>query len=181
MARSDHSTPSIETAERKADIFRLRKAGLSFPAIAGQMDKTQGYIYKLYKQALRDVYAESVADVRTMELERLDGLYAEAIAFSEAFTPLVSAGGVVSYPVFGPDGEPITDKDGHIQRAPLMDISPAMKSVELRLRIMERRAKLLGIDLPTKVSMTDPTGTKEASGVVFYMPENGRPTSKTGT
>jgi len=39
---------------------------------------------------------------------------------------------------------------------------------------MERRAKLLGIDKPTKVASTDPTGEQAAPAVQFYIPSNGR-------
>lgn len=50
------------------------------------------------------------------------------------------------------------------------------EAVETCLRVMERRAKLLGIDKPTKVASTDPTGERAASVVQFYLPQNGRDT-----
>lgn len=48
--------------------------------------------------------------------------------------------------------------------------------VDRILRIMERRAKLLGLDAPTKVAQTDPTGEHEAElvQVLVYMPDNQR-------
>ncbi len=48
------------------------------------------------------------------------------------------------------------------------------EAVDTCLRIMERRAKLLGIDKPTKVASTDPTGEQAAPAVQFYIPSNGR-------
>jgi hypothetical protein len=42
------------------------------------------------------------------------------------------------------------------------------------VKVAERRAKLLGLDMPTKISATDPSGEKEASFVQFYLPANGR-------
>ena len=47
-------------------------------------------------------------------------------------------------------------------------------AVETCLKVMERRAKLLGIDKPTKTSLTDPSGEQEAAPIQFYIPENGR-------
>lgn len=49
-------------------------------------------------------------------------------------------------------------------------------ALESCLKIMERRAKLLGLDKPTKVAATDPSGENEAAppAVQVYMPDNGR-------
>lgn len=48
--------------------------------------------------------------------------------------------------------------------------------VDRILRIMERRAKLLGLDAPAKVSQTDPTGEREVEPVqvTVYLPDNQR-------
>lgn len=48
------------------------------------------------------------------------------------------------------------------------------EAVDTCLRIMERRAKLLGIDKPTKVANTDPSGEQAAPAVHFYIPDNNR-------
>ena len=49
-------------------------------------------------------------------------------------------------------------------------------SIEMALKIMARRAALLGLDKPVKVAATDPTGEHEATTplVSFYLPNNGR-------
>lgn len=46
------------------------------------------------------------------------------------------------------------------------------QAVEKALRVMERRAKLLGIDAPTKVANTDPTGEHERQAYAFPVPPN---------
>jgi hypothetical protein len=46
--------------------------------------------------------------------------------------------------------------------------------IDACVRLMERRAKLLGIDKPTKVANTNVEGDKEAEQVQFYLPENNR-------
>ena len=48
------------------------------------------------------------------------------------------------------------------------------EAVETCLRVMERRAKLLGIDKPVKVANTDPTGQRATPVVQFYLPANRR-------
>ncbi|MCG5495636.1 TetR family transcriptional regulator C-terminal domain-containing protein [Ectothiorhodospira variabilis] len=46
-----------------------------------------------------------------------------------------------------------------------------MMAVDRVLRIMERRAKLLGLDSPAKYSATDPSGEEAVSGVVLVPAE----------
>lgn len=48
------------------------------------------------------------------------------------------------------------------------------ESIDACVRLMERRAKLLGLDKPTKVANTNIDGDKEAQQVQFYLPENNR-------
>ena len=43
-------------------------------------------------------------------------------------------------------------------------------SIDRVLRIMERRAKLLGLDAPTKHATTDPTGEIERQGMMWIVP-----------
>jgi transcriptional regulator len=47
-------------------------------------------------------------------------------------------------------------------------------AVETCLKVMERRAKLLGIDKPAKVANTDPSGEREVASVQVYLPANSR-------
>ena len=50
---------------------------------------------------------------------------------------------------------------------PLMERAKegSQTAVDRILRIMERRAKLLGLDAPTKIAPTDPSGEHEYSGI----------------
>ncbi len=47
------------------------------------------------------------------------------------------------------------------------------KAVNVLLRLMERRAKLLGLDMPKKIAHTDPTGTEPAEINLIWPEENG--------
>ena len=42
------------------------------------------------------------------------------------------------------------------------------------LKISERRARLMGLDAPTKTALTDPSGDKPMELVQVYLPSNGR-------
>lgn len=46
---------------------------------------------------------------------------------------------------------------------------------------IDRRCKILGIDAPTKIAPTDPTGEREYTGPVIIIPDNGRDRTDTTT
>jgi hypothetical protein len=56
--------------------------------------------------------------------------------------------------------------DTYLQALALKVKSGDPRAVDTALKIGERRAKLLGLDAPTKVAPTDPTGDKSYSGVL---------------
>lgn len=174
----------VQTRQFQSYILKRRKDGASFPKIAEELDRTQGYVYKLYKNAMRDIIAEDVESVRKMELLRLDSLIEEAMRVVASFTPMVSGGTVVRDVMDDETGQPIMDlrtnrpvttrlEDKQLKLAAMMTVS----------KLMERKAKLLGLDAPAKTSFTDPSGKLEAAagsgGVVFYIPDNGRDGSNT--
>ena len=42
-------------------------------------------------------------------------------------------------------------------------------AIDRALRIMERRAKLLGLDMPTKIAPTDPSGESSFTGLIINL------------
>lgn len=123
---------SPDTAERDAEACRLRSRGMSYPAIAKQL----GYAdpsgaSKAVSRALRVTRQDAAEEVRTMELSRLDDLYERMLAIVERSHPTVSVGKVLD-----------VEDDG-----------PRMAAVDRLLRIQERRARLLGLDAPQRISV----------------------------
>ena len=47
------------------------------------------------------------------------------------------------------------------------------KAVNVLLKLMDRRAKLLGLDMPAKIAHTDPTGKEPAAFKLIWPEENG--------
>lgn len=136
----------------------MRRIGWSFPKIAVELDRTQAYIYKLYKNGLRAIIREDVEDVRTMELERLDKLYLEAARLYNTAMPLVSGGSVVRDIVEDENGDIRLREDGTPVTVRLHDISAKFTSMDKMLKIMERRANLLGLDAPKRKEVTGANG-----------------------
>lgn len=167
-------TPSVETKLMQKEILALRRQKISFPDIAEKLGFTQGYVYKLYKKSLNAIIHESVEETRKMELENLDHLQTKVMEVINTIHPFISSGQVVRDIIDGPDGKPITDEEGNRLTVRLRDLTPVLQGIDRAVRIMERRARLLGLDAPTKTALTNPSGDKEASLVQFYLPSNGR-------
>jgi hypothetical protein len=113
--------PAVDRAERVKKALELRKAGVTFEKIAEQC----GYnslqtAYKAITKAIRDIPREVAADVRSLELERLDRLTL-AVWSSAA------------------KGD--------------------QKSIETVLKLMKRRASLLGLDLDAPLGDARPALT----------------------
>lgn len=158
MAGKRHKRPltapdEINAAERRAFVLRLRKRGMSYSNIAratnlavsdGQVTFDVGKDYD-ERRAHRDVMAEltriridiaeSVDDIRSIELERID-------------TALAS--------VWGRIERPLPANPNILERAAYENSQD--KAISTFLRLAERRAKLLGLDAPTKTALTDGDG-----------------------
>lgn len=131
---------SADTAARDAEACRLRTTGMEYHEIAEQLgfsDKSAAR--KAVERALRDTAQEPAAHLRTIEVARLDLLLREAWTVMKARHVAVNNGRV------------IMDPDDPSK--PLTDHGPVLAAIDRVLKIAERRAKLLGLDAPTKVTV----------------------------
>jgi len=147
-----------DTVRFRNDIMALRKQGMSFPQIAEHLGMTQGYIYKVYKTALKSIIIENVADVRKLELERLDALQDEVTRVLRSFTPVLSQGKIVRDHLEDETGNLVLDEFNNPIPIKLQDNDVKMKAVAAAVKIMERRARLLGLDAPVKQEVTGANG-----------------------
>lgn len=137
-----------ETVERDAQALALRARGKTYAQIAqalGYADK--GAAYKAVQRGLSTPLQEPAAELRALEVERLDRMTEAVWGVLENEHLTVSHGRVVMH-----DGKPLAD-DG-----------PVLAAVDRLLRIAERRAKLLGLDSPTQARV-DGQITYEVVGV----------------
>ncbi|MGV2914717.1 hypothetical protein [Streptomyces alfalfae] len=128
-----------DTAQRRAALIRLRLAGVRFgdQRILDLGYESRGHASKDFVRALeqhRQEEAAEVATYRQQENERLDALL-EA-AWPQATTPS---------PIFNKDREIVGEE---------ID----MRAVDTVLRLMDRRAKLNGLDMPVKAEVSGPGG-----------------------
>jgi hypothetical protein len=132
-------------------------------------------VHGVISRALATLVKAPGEELLAMELARCDALLSEAMSVVTAFHPLVQGGEVVRALVEDTDGNVVQDPiSGTVVTVAVEDKAPKLAAINTALRVMERRAKLLGLDRPTKVAATDPSGSGTASLVQFCLPSNGR-------
>ena len=169
-----HTPVATETQRMRAAVLAGRVKGWSFPRCAMELGITQGYAYKLYRDAMRQIVEPGVNEVRELELTRLDGMTEECYNILNSELYLVNGGKVVRDVVTDDDGKVILDDEQQPKLMRLRDHNIRLAAMDRLLKISERRARLMGLDAPTKTALTDPSGDKPMELVQVYLPSNGR-------
>lgn len=137
----------IDAAEHKLRVFALRKAGLSFRQIARETGLSVGRCHQIVDgelAVLTEQLTHSREQLRALELERCDVLLVKLDGF-------LREGRKVEKRVEG----------GKVVETTVIMRRPAVGYFFAYMRVLERRAKLLGIDAPTKVELTTPKPERE--------------------
>ncbi|MEW9521787.1 hypothetical protein [Streptomyces tubercidicus] len=127
-----------EVAERRAKLIKLRRAGHDFDHIVKVLGySSRGVASKDFVRAIqerRDEQAAEVSAYRQQENERLDELL--AAVWDKATQP-----------------SPVFDKERN-----LVGEEIDLRAVETVLKLMDRRAKLNGLDSPVRTELSGPDG-----------------------
>ncbi len=139
-----------EIAARRVKAVRMRLDGHPWYKIASELGYADAPsaatdVRRALEQSRKEL-ALATEDMREVELQRLDDLERAARTVLDAMHIVVQHGRVVRTDT----GEEVVDHD------------PALRAVDRLLKIAERRARLLGLDSPTK---------HEVSGQVLYAVE----------
>jgi transposase len=128
---------AAEIADREARAIELRRNGATYQQIADRLDVSVGGAHAAVKRALDRHISEAAPEVRKLELDRLDHLHVQALLVLQREHVVTNGGRIVL--------------DG--QGRPLRDDGPTLSAIRTILQIQERRARLLGLDAPTKVDV----------------------------
>lgn len=136
--------PSIETIKRDAYAAKLRSEGRTLQEIADELGFTgTGAASNAIDRGMIAAGINQDAErALQLELYRLDQNYLTALEISRKEHYAVSAGRVVH----------LYDEEGN--KTPVRDYMPVLAAIDRMLKIGERRAKLLGLDSPTRVEFS---------------------------
>jgi hypothetical protein len=126
------------TLDHEAATMRIK--GAQFKEIAEHFGVVVSAAYNMVVRAWADLPMEETAELVAREIAKLDLLEANYYEIMEKHHVLVAASGKVAYNES--TGEPIED-DG-----------PTMQAMAGLLKVADRRAKLLGLNPPTKTELT---------------------------
>jgi methylphosphotriester-DNA--protein-cysteine methyltransferase len=149
----------VAMVEKRAQAVELRRAGLTYERIGQALGCSEANAHKLVKSALRGIVRAPGDALIEAELSALEDLERKTKMVLDAAHPLVQAGAVVHDIVRDAKGEPIIDpRTKEPLRLPLHDSRPVLAAIAQLLQIHESRRRLLGVDAPKKLSMTDAAG-----------------------
>ena len=132
------SVNKTDLEERRLLAFEMRLGGASYPKIAKELGISTVTAYKDVMKVLALSKAETekkAGQVRKMEVERLDRLLESVWSLATKGVPYTNA-----------NGDPVLDEEGN--EVKIID----KRAIDRVLKIMERRSKLLGVDMPVKIA-----------------------------
>lgn len=107
-------------------------------------------VHSIISLALTTMVKGPADELRALELARCDELMEEVMQTVRAFHPLIANGKVVCAPMLDEQGRPVRNPEsGDVLTQVLEDKAPKLASIAAAIRVMERRARLLGLDAPS--------------------------------
>jgi hypothetical protein len=128
-------TTALTLSERNQRAAQMRLRGIDCQTIAETLGIALSTVYVAVDSAMKEVPFADADSLRKIELAHLDKAQSKALEILDKQHVAISASGKVVYN----DGEPV------------LDDSVALKAVDSLVKVQGRRAKLLGLDAPTRV------------------------------
>lgn len=160
---SGRFTLTLKGVERDREACRLRARRKTYQQISDQL----GYggaqnAQRAVKRTLAAIPKDAAEELIQLELDQLDMMTAAVLEVLEANHYVVSQGRLIYL---------------HEDAPPLTDDSPVLAAVDRLLKIQERRARLLGLDRPTKATVTHAAADVDAAvaELVHEMSLRGKP------
>lgn len=154
---SSTSAAAIVQNDQTRMALEMRKAGLTLQEIGDQIGLNPETVRRKLRQAMTLNIRDLVEAVRIQELETLERLEKKADELVDTTYLKVSAGRVVMMGLRDDQGNPIIDARTNLPaEVAMIDKEPVNAAIATRLRIMERKTKLLGMDRAPKPDTSAP-------------------------
>lgn len=132
---------TIEAAEQDAEIARLYAEGShSFQEIADQLGISKWAAIRGYRRAVREVVQAAGKEALSVQIDRMEYLFAKAVEVLESDHVVVSHGKVITM------ADPATGEE-----KPLKDHAPALAAIREARQCLEAFQSLTGMKQPTKI------------------------------
>lgn len=144
-AAVETSKEKIEAIQNRTKAMELRLLGMKFREIGAAMGFTEQRAHQLVTEGLAayaEQYTETARELFQLDLQRLDQMF--ALTYQRA-----------TYQPPRQPGQPYTPPEIDFQ------------AVHASVRIMERRAKMVGYDSPRKLDLTNGDGTFQRPPVII--------------
>lgn len=171
--KSATSATSIQQAERRAEVLKLRLDGHTLQEIGDRLGIRRDSVHGIITRALREMTQDPSQELLALELTRLDSLYAEALKAVRSFTPVLHNGKIVRIPVIDSNGDAIKDPETDQPLTCIaQDRQPVLAGIAVAVRIGERRAKLLGLDAPIRALQEVTLGSSDQPNMAHLSVED---------
>lgn len=157
------AAPTEEGRLKQKFVVEKRKEGYTWEQI-GQMMRPERplsapHVREMYKKAMKAIIAPATEELRQLEQARMDSMLVELNRMFRRTYWLVNQGSVVRDVVEDEQGQPIVDAvTGLPLTTRLEDVSPKLGIMDRMMKIMDRRAKLMGLDIPVRREITGENG-----------------------
>lgn len=125
--------------EKDHEAAKLRSRGLTYKAIGERLEMSGPGAFQAVQRAIEDIPKEATHEIIALELAKLDNLESRYYDIMEKHHAYVSASGKVALDQYG---------------QPIEDDGPVMQAMAGLLKVADRRAKLLGLNAPTRTELT---------------------------
>ena len=133
-AKTHYEELTIE--ERDQRMAGRKLAGFTYESIADEFGVALTTAYEAVERAMKAVPFPEADTLRKIELTHLDKAQSKALSILDARHLAISV-----------KGDTVVDKDGN----EVTDDTVALKAIDSLVKVQTRRAKLLGLDAPTRV------------------------------
>lgn len=136
---------TVTKTDRDRQAAQMREDGHGWLAIADKLGyASPGHAHNAVRQLIDRIPVEAVQSLRRHETARLEAARVSAIEVLRRRHVAISNGQIVYMPNDDPKTKP----------RPIEDDGPALKALEVIVKISERLAKLNGLDAPQQVELS---------------------------
>lgn len=156
MAKNPHQLVNkAERTERQIKAYNMSLTGMSQRAIGAELGCSHTEVGRLIMDEIAEKVEVPREAVRIKMLDEIDRMILQCEAILAADIYIVNHGKVIK------------DDEGN----PLIDHEAKLKVMDRLLRMLERRAKLLGVDMPVLVEQTHRTVTRMDDSIASLIAE----------